>query len=61
MVHDDLATKQRAGELWNAIVNNMGQDVPCAVTYLPAGQVGQWRVVGQPLWRRVFIPQTQRQ
>lgn len=39
VVHDDLATKQRAGELWSAIVNNMGQDVPCAVTYMSAEQV----------------------
>ncbi len=41
VVHDDLATKQRAGELWGAIVNNMGQDVPCTVTYMFAEQVEQ--------------------
>lgn len=39
VVYDDLATRQRAEELWENIVNDMGHDVRCGVKYIPGQQI----------------------
>ncbi len=39
VVYDDLVTKQRAKELWDTIINEMGGDAQCSVTCLSAEQV----------------------
>ena len=39
VVHDDLATKQRARELWNDVIHGAGRDAHYGVTYLSANQM----------------------